>query len=481
MKTRNLFIFICTVFTFFVKAQDNDCLSFKSSDKQLESTFMWAKQMALSFAHDGSDPVGYWYEAALPNREAFCMRDISHQCVGGEILGLSKHNYNMMFRFAENIAESRDWCSYWEINRHNKPAPVDYVDDEQFWYTLPASLDVLQACLKLYNWTGNKQYLYNPVFENFYEKTLNQYINHWQLNPDELLIRPTYMNTELPMRKDRKFNGCKGIPSYVETEGGFSLAGDLVASLYSAFNAYSRMLVLKDQLIEAEHYKVMAERYKSVLNDKFWDKEKNHFNFFWSCVEGDFLDTEMQGETYIVWFDAASSPERAQITLDRILKMECNVENQSHYPTLLYRYRMPDEAYKYMTSLQNSDRSDYPEVSFGVIEGLIGGLVGVQPDASNGILMTLPQLSEKTQWVEVSKLPVLGTDVDIKHEGQSKSILTNKGNTHIKWRASFYGEYKEIKVNNKKVPAKYNTDIMGNVYSFVDVEVGSEKTVIVNI
>ena len=456
-------------------------LMFKSSDKLLENTFNWAKQKALSFAHDGTDPVGYWYEAALPNREAFCMRDIAHQCVAGEILGLSKHKYNMMYRFAENVSESRDWCSFWEINRYNKPAPVDYVDDEQFWYTLPANLDVLQACLKLYNWTGNKQYLYNPVFENFYEKTLNQYINHWRLNPEELLIRPTYMNTELPLRPDRKFNGCKGIPSYVETEGGFSVAGDLVASLYAGFYAYSKMLIVKADLTKAKYYREKAEKYKSVLNDKFWNEEKNHYNFFWSCVEGDFLDTEMQGETYIVWFDATSSPERSQITLDRILKMECNVENQSHYPTLLYKYRMPDEAYKYMTTLQNSNRSDYPEVSFGVMEGLVGGLMGVLPDASNGVLQTLPQLSEKTQWAEVTKLSILGTSINVKHEGLIKSTFTNNGNMTIKWRASFYGEYKELKVNNKRVSAKYETDIMGNIYSFVDVEVTPEKTVTVNI
>ena len=189
----------------------------------------------------------------------------------------------------------------------------------------------------------------------------------------------------------------------------------------------------------------------------------------------------MQGETLIVWFDAASSPERSQITLDRILKMECNVENQSHYPTLLYKYRMPDEAYKYMTTLQNSNRSDYPEVSFGVMEGLVGGLMGVLPDASNGVLQTLPQLSEKTQWAEVSKLSILGTKINVKHEGMVKSIFTNSGNVNIKWRASFYGEYKELKVNNKRVSAKYGTDVMGNIYSFVDVEVASEKTVTVNI
>ncbi len=98
------------------------------------------------------------------------MRDIAHQSIGGEILGLSNHNYNMMIKFAENISASKDWCTYWEINKNDKPAPVDYFNDEQFWYNLPSNFDVVQACFKLYEWTGNKEYLYNPVFINFYEK-----------------------------------------------------------------------------------------------------------------------------------------------------------------------------------------------------------------------------------------------------------------------------------------------------------------------
>ena len=73
---------------------------FTSSDKELENAYNWAKKMALSYAHDNSDPVGYWYEAALPQREAFCMRDVSHQAVGAHILGLAKHNKNMFTRFA---------------------------------------------------------------------------------------------------------------------------------------------------------------------------------------------------------------------------------------------------------------------------------------------------------------------------------------------------------------------------------------------
>ena len=72
---------------------------------------------------------GPWYEAALPNRQAFCMRDVSHQCIGEELNGHGRQNVNMMGKFVENISESKDYCSYWEIDRNNLPASADYVSD----------------------------------------------------------------------------------------------------------------------------------------------------------------------------------------------------------------------------------------------------------------------------------------------------------------------------------------------------------------
>ena len=56
----------------------------------------------MNYAYDG-DPVGLWYEAALPGRRAFCMRDVSHQVAGAQALGLSSYTHNMLRHFAENI------------------------------------------------------------------------------------------------------------------------------------------------------------------------------------------------------------------------------------------------------------------------------------------------------------------------------------------------------------------------------------------
>jgi len=63
-------------------------LELRSSDQELVQAFDWAKKQALSYVFDG-DPVGPWYEAALPGRRAFCMRDVSHQAAGAQALGLA--------------------------------------------------------------------------------------------------------------------------------------------------------------------------------------------------------------------------------------------------------------------------------------------------------------------------------------------------------------------------------------------------------
>src|SRR5208283_3524814 len=71
---------------------------FESSDQRLAAGFEWAKRQALAYVFHG-DPVGDWYEAALPNRQAFCMRDVSHQSAGAQVLGLAPVTANLLRKF----------------------------------------------------------------------------------------------------------------------------------------------------------------------------------------------------------------------------------------------------------------------------------------------------------------------------------------------------------------------------------------------
>ena len=58
-----------------------------------------------------------------------------------------------------------------------------------FWYNLPANFDIVQSGLRLYQWTGNKDYLTNPDLNAFYELSMNEYIDHWDLGDDKILGR----------------------------------------------------------------------------------------------------------------------------------------------------------------------------------------------------------------------------------------------------------------------------------------------------
>ena len=126
------------------KRLSQGAVEFASSDIKLADGFRWAKAQALAYVRD-SPVIGPWYEAALPGRNAFCMRDVSHMSTGAQFLGLGPNTRNMLHQFAQHISASKKWCTWWEITGEGKAAPVDYKSDESFWYCLPANFDVLDA------------------------------------------------------------------------------------------------------------------------------------------------------------------------------------------------------------------------------------------------------------------------------------------------------------------------------------------------
>ena len=153
-------------------------IEFNSSDTALQTAFYRAKEMALLYKGDKNDPVGAWYEAALPSRNAFCIRDVSHQVIAAEVLGMQAANKNMLTLFVSNISESKDWCTYWEMNKYGKPAPEDYRNDTAFWYNLNANFELIYTSWRMFLWTGDSSYIRQPVFRTFLSLHLpNKLIN----------------------------------------------------------------------------------------------------------------------------------------------------------------------------------------------------------------------------------------------------------------------------------------------------------------
>lgn len=472
---KNGFIIIVTNCCIFFNAfGQSEAITFKSSDTAIETAFNRAKTMALSYIGNSNDPVGPWYEAALPSRSAFCMRDVAHQSIGAEILGLNKENKNMLSLFAKNISENKDWCSYWEINKYGKPAPEDYRNDKEFWYNLDSNFDVMFACWRLYLWTGDETYIKSSEFENFFEKSVTKYIDRWVLDADSLLTRPEFPNATVLFNKKDAFHSCRGLASYSEGIPNLKMSVDLVAAIYRGLLTYSSILKLNGDTEKAEFYKKKAMKYHQKIEQFWWDSTTSTYNTLYTS-DGKF--SKDGGELFLLWFEALTDITRTQKTIEHIISEKGNVESSSYLPFLLYKYGFRDKAYDYILHLTDptTKRREYPEVSYGVIEGIVHGYMGIEPDATTKMVTTLYRGKIGTV-SEVDSLPVLNTVLSIKQESQ-KTTFHNKGNTSLQWRAMFSGNYDAVFINNKKVAANHKKDDNGNSFTFVDIPVNSKQQI----
>jgi hypothetical protein len=433
-------------------------LQLSSSDTQLVQAFNWAKQQAMAYVFDG-DPVGPWYEASLPGRRAFCMRDVSHQAAGAQALGLSEYTHNMLHRFAENISASKDWCSYWEIDYRNLPAPVDYKNDKEFWYNLPANFDVLDTCYRMYLLTGDKSYLQDPVFLNFYEHTVTDYVSRWDLSVDRIMTRK---NNAAPPPFFR------GDPSYEESRRDMTLGVDLLAAQYAGYRSFAAIQALRGKKQEAEMYLRSASEVKSLVNSKWWNPAGG---YFFSYLDSDRNFQGRAGADLLYWNVVDGGP-RMQGALNTLKEGQRNeasdaVEPKSHYAEILYQYGDPEAAYAQIMDLSRPGRQrrEYPEVSYSVIGAIVNGLMGINVKLSQPVeiiaqgnhfetvIETLPNETAITEWAELRNLPVLDNVITVREDKNRRTTLTNHGRTELIWQAAFPGSFAKLLVNGKPLAA----------------------------
>lgn len=428
-------------------------VAFTSSDPELTQAWEWAKNTALSYVREG-DAVGPWYEAALPGRDAFCMRDVSHQTSGAAVLGLEEENINMLYRFAENISESKDWCSYWEINKDNVPAPVDYKNDKDFWYNLPANFDVMDACFRMFMWTGDSSYLSDSVFLNFYDKTLNEYTEVWNLGALDILQRDRIMNLpEGATKENHHYYDKRGIPGYHEGAGGRMLLGIDQLAVQSAANNWYNFKIMNGE--KNSRWENEAEYLQSIISNVFWDDDKKDFRtILYDDRSFDYSVGSGQDFSHmLLHYNALNDEVMINSILDHYSehKNELIIEIASHMPDIFFRYGRPDEGIYMLKHLTNSstERREYPENPFSVIGAFATGLMGITPDAGGNYLITMSGLSDPEAWCSLSDLPVLGKKIDLTHYGQHTSVITNHSDKDIIWFPYLKGSQEEWYINEK--------------------------------
>ncbi len=455
-------------------------LSFKCSDTRLVEGFNWAKQQSLSYVSVNDDPVGPWYEAVEPGREGFCMRDVAHQAMGAHALGLQRENLNMLYRFAENISDSRDWCSFWEIDRHNRPAPVDYKSDDKFWYNLPANFDILDCCYRMYVWTGDLKYVNDPIFLNFYEHTVNGYVERWGLRIDQVMKRTRLLNVRGILNPNDRFQMNRGIPGYNEGDHEYVLGVDVLSTQYVAYKAYAFIKGLHAKKELADIYEKKATEVRTLVNNAWWN---NVEKYFYDRMDKDYQLTGRAGSGLLYRDIVDDGPK-----MESALKEGRSIE-------VLYKYGNPDDAKERMIEIARgiNSRREYPEVPFSWIGTLVNGTMGITVDVSSAIdsweeghwveaiVRTLSGLGTKIQWAELSNLPIRTNEVTVRHEGNRKTTLINQTGPALIWCAVFPGTYNTLIVNGKTVKANIENGTLGRKYTWSKIVVGSGGKIVVEV
>jgi len=459
-------------------------IEFESSNTTLVDGFRWAKRQALAYARtDGS--IGPWYEASLAGRNAFCMRDVSHQSTGAQFLGLGPRTLNMLRRFAANISAAKKWCTWWEITRDNQPAPADYNHDHDFWYDLPANFDVVDACYRQWLWSRDSAYL-DHVFLNFYRHTVTDYVAAWSHGNDGLL-------EHMPS------DGHMGIGTYDEDLQDEVLVGsDLIAAQYAAYRRYAAIAHFRGEADVAAEFDRKADRLKELYNSEWWDSAHNCY-FGALGEDGKFHSDMKEGGgrgtlEFPLYYELTAPGPRIEASL-KILEQRLaadlsaaqeatsGVEGRSYMADIFYMYGRSSSGYSALMAMMDPalKRREYPEVSYTAIGNLGSGLMGIRPSLQPSVIETFPQLTADTNWAALHHIPTGENTISVKHVATGKTEITNQTGPELTWHAGFPVKREALTVNGKKAQAQSRMRMGGVAESYCEIPVKAGETCVVEV
>lgn len=193
-----------------------------------------------------------------------------------------------------------------------------------------------------------------------------------------------------------------------------------------------------------------------------------------------FREYDEEGNFLPIRFGILDGEPQMKEAIDVIKKHEpLIVEERSYYPQIFFRCGEREEAMDYLLSLCDPklERREYPEVSYALVGTVVNWVMGIRRE-ENGQIVTcfgLPQ----TQWARAERVPIGRTVIDVFHKGKSETVLTNRGEKPVLWKAVFVGQHEEAVCRDEKIPCVQGQNEAGEAISFavIQVEAGESKKV----
>ena len=240
-----------------------------------------------------------------------------------------------------------------------------------------------------------------------------------------------------------------------------------------------RLLTEKALKDEADKFAQKAEHYRQKLETEWWDKEQAIYHSYYS---NDNKFGKGEGGTFLLWFDALKDSIRVNKMITYLASQTWNVENTSYLPFLFYKNGYWDQARKYILYLgdPSTKRREYPEVSFGIIEGIVQGLMGITPDARSRTISTIFKMTGQGT-AAITQLSLIRTMINIAHVNNHQSMIINTGKQSFKWKAMFKGNYQRAYTNSTLLPLKKEKDMDGKTISYIEINVKPGMKITVNV
>ncbi|MDP6999969.1 MAG: hypothetical protein QF569_28220 [Candidatus Poribacteria bacterium] len=228
-------------------------LTFNSSSSELIFLFNWAKDLALSYVMTGTPNTIPCYEAALPGRGSFCLRDWEHMAPGAHFLGLDLENITMMKAFAKTATPEFDYVPAWHIDYYGK-----------IWeraHQVPTIFDAIWASYQQYLWTGNTEWIQDAVLYEYYTNAVTCYLaRHDNAIPNNGIA-------DAP-GEDGWENTC----TYNETsEDHFREAADGIGMQYQGFRSYAEILKARGNVDDYNIWMAKANDILHMFRTDFWE------------------------------------------------------------------------------------------------------------------------------------------------------------------------------------------------------------------